>query len=463
MASYPRNGDGASQPGTPFSPDVLPFSPGAERALLGSMLRDNAVIADVAGLLAPSDFHVDANQKLYAVLLDLFADGKAADLVTVASAIEARQQSQDVTPGYLGTLYSEAPVWANATHYAALVRDQSVKRSLFRAGQCIAAQAKEPGASSTEILADAEQRIFAIAQGGLQGETTPLSVATGEAFDQYDERTRPGQEGNSLRTGWECLDDIMAGLHPSEAIVVAARPSVGKTAMGLAFVQRLTVHQQVPTFFASLEQGRVELANRLLCMEGDIDSHRLRQGKLTPVERDRMADTRDVLNKCPLHIADNPFQNMLSIAANARRLQMRHGIRLVIIDYMQLVSPDDSRQPRQEQVAGISRRVKQLARELKAPVVALAQVNRASEDRQDRRPRLSDLRESGAIENDADTVLLLHRPTNQPYPDEELIEVEVAKQRNGPTGSAAMVFRKAFMRFEPHSGATRAMGPGFRR
>jgi replicative DNA helicase len=234
---------------------------------------------------------------------------------------------------------------------------------------------------------------------------------------------------------------------------------VHNTAFALNLLRHIVVDEHLPALFVSLEQARVELAERLLCCQAKVDSHRLRRGYLNEDDMNRLLDAGSILSEAKMFIDDTPGQSMLRIAANARRLQLRHGIRIVVIDYLQLIDPDDRRDSRQEQVAAISRRLKFLARELTIPVIALAQVNRSSEDRQDHRPRLSDLRESGAIEQDADTVMLLHRPDyHEPGQHEGIVEVIIGKQRNGPTGEVTLLYRKEFMRFEnfsvDHSGGS---------
>jgi replicative DNA helicase len=232
-------------------------------------------------------------------------------------------------------------------------------------------------------------------------------------------------------------------------IIIAARPSVGKTAFALGLTRNVIIDEKEPVFFVSLEQSRLELAERMLCSQARVDSHRLRKGSLTAEDMDKLIEAGGILRNAKLFIDDSPTQSMLRISANARRLRHRQGIKLVVIDYLQLIEPDNRRDPRQEQVAQISRRIKALARELEIPVIALAQVNRSSEDRQDHRPRLSDLRESGSIEQDADTVLMLHRPDRyEPGQHESVLEVIVAKQRNGPTGEITLAYIKQYMRYE---------------
>ena len=259
-------------------------------------------------------------------------------------------------------------------------------------------------------------------------------------------------ELSGIPTGYVDLDNLTAGLQNEELVIIAARPSVGKTSFALNIVRHIIVEEGKSVLFVSLEQSRVELAERLLCCQSRVDSHRLRRGYLDADDMQKLFAASDLFHQSNLYIDDTPGQNMLRIAANARRLKLRSDIRLVVVDYLQLIDPDSRRESRQEQVAAISRRLKFLARELNIPVMALAQVNRSSEDRQDHRPRLSDLRESGAIEQDADTVMLLHRPElHEPGQHEGVIEIIVGKQRNGPTGDVTLMFIKQYMRFENHA------------
>ena len=304
------------------------------------------------------------------------------------------------------------------------------------------------------MLATAERLILDIAQRGMTGQTYTLEDALSEAYARIDERHQGEQLSISgLSTGYADLDEITAGLQKSELIIVAARPSVGKTAFALNLIRNITVEGGHSVFFVSLEQSRIELAERLLCAQARVDSHRLRKGTLTSEDMEKLIEAGGVLKNARLFIDDSPGQGMLRIAANARRLARRNKkskkseLGLVVIDYLQLIEPDNRRDPRQEQVAQISRRLKFLARELEIPVIALAQVNRASEDRQDHRPRLADLRESGSIEQDADTVMLLHRPDRyEPGQHEGMIEVIIGKQRNGPTGEVTLAYLKQYMR-----------------
>jgi replicative DNA helicase len=426
-----------------------PHSREAEVSALGSMLRDNDVIDDVVQILRDEHFYTDAHQKIYRGILSLHDKRHPADLVTLAEWLKEQKFIEDVGGyAYLAELWDAAPTAANAEYYARIVRDKGLVRQLIHTSTEILRDAYEQSTPADELLGQAERKVFEIAQMGVIGQHITLKVALDEAFKRLDTRTSHGRPISGLPTGYLDLDEKTAGLQNSELIIVAARPSVGKTSFALNIVRHLVVEHKVPTLFVSLEQSRIELAERLLCCQSRVDSHKLRKGHLSADDMHHLTQAAEELSQAPLYIDDTPSQGMLRIAANARRL-MRKGLKCVIIDYLQLIDPDNRRDNRQEQVANISRRLKYLARELAIPVVALAQVNRSSEDRQDHRPRLADLRESGSLEQDADTVLMLHRPEmHEPGQHEGVIEVIVAKQRNGPTGEVTLTFLKQFMRFE---------------
>lgn len=425
-----------------------PHSREAERSVLGSMLRDNFIIDDLSAL---QDFHfyTDAHQKIFRAVIDLHNKAVPIDLITLAEELKLRGQIEDVGGyGYLGELWDAAPTAANALFYAQIVKDRAIVRRLIHAGTEILRDAYDQAQSAEEMLNTAERKIFELAEQGVTSEAVTLHEAIKSAYDRIDFR-QSGKAGQSgISTGFRDLDEITAGLQDSEVVIIAARPSVGKTSFALAIARNVILNGH-GVFFVSLEQSKIEIAERLLCCQARVDSHRLRKGTLSVEDVGKLTDAGGELSRTKLFIDDSPAQNMLRIAANARRLRNRQKIELVIIDYLQLIEPENRRDPRQEQVAQTSRRLKFLAKELKIPVVALAQVNRSSEDRQDHRPRLADLRESGSIEQDADTVLLLHRPDRyEPGQHEGIIEVIVGKQRNGPTGEVTLAYLKQFMRYE---------------
>jgi replicative DNA helicase len=457
-----RNGDGRAPAASPPPPELLERLPPqdlhAERAVLGSMLRDNACINDLVQLLKAEDFYAYAHQKVYECAVALNDDkSKPVDTVSLADALRLAGALEDAGGyAYLAELWDAAPNAGNAEYYARIVRDKALVRGLIHASTEILGEAYAQAQPADQLIEGAEKKILDVAEKGIGGATSTLSEAILEMYSRIDQRTQGTQQQFSgLPTGFADLDEITAGLQRSEMIVVAARPSVGKTSFALALIRNIINNERAPVFFVSLEQSRVELAERLLCSQARVDSHRLRKGSLTADDMEKLIDAGNVLREAKLFIDDTPTQSMLRIAANARRLKRRHDIKLVAIDYLQLIEPDNRRDPRQEQVAQISRRIKALARELEVPVVALAQVNRASEDRQDHRPRVSDLRESGSIEQDSDTILLLHRPDRyEPGQHEGVIEVIVGKQRNGPTGEVTLAYIKQFMRYEDFNPGT---------
>jgi replicative DNA helicase len=431
-----------------------PYSREAEQAVLGSMLRDNAVIGEVVPIVRTENFYTDAHQKIFKAITDLYQGGKPADLVTLAELLNERKQIEDVGKyPYLGDLLKAAPTAANAEYYARIVRDKAILRSLIHTSTEIGRDAWDQVRPADELLESAERRILEIAQLGMTGQTFSLEHVLQEAYDRIDQRHQQASDSISgIPTGFADLDNLTAGLQNSELIIIAARPSVGKTAFALGLIRNVVVEEGHAAFFASLEMSRIELAERLLCCQARVDGQRLRKGRLSSDDMEKLIEAGGILRGAKLFIDDSPAQGMLRIAANARRLKLREDIRLVVIDYLQLIEPENRRDPRQEQVAQISRKLKFLAKELEVPVIALAQVNRASEERQDHRPRLADLRESGSIEQDADTVMILHRPEmHEPGQHDGILEVIIAKQRNGPIGEITLAFLKQFSRFENYA------------
>jgi replicative DNA helicase len=430
---------------------LLPQSRDAERSVLGSILRDPPLLGDVVQVVRSEHFYADAHQKIFNAMVKLQDDQIPIDLVMLAEHFKEQKLLEDIGGyPYLAELWEAAPTAANAVYYAQIVRDKAIVRNLIHSSTEILRDAYDQSQPADDLLEQAERRILDIAQMGITGQTFPLDKVLDAAFDRIDQRhSHENLTVSGIATGFSDLDEITAGLQNSELVIIAARPSVGKTAFSLNLARHMIVNEKVPVFFVSLEQSRLELAERLLCCQAQVDSHKLRKGYLGSEDMQKLIGAGSILRRGRLFIDDSPGQGMLRIAANARRLKLQHQIKVIMIDYLQLIEPDDRRPPRQEQVANISRRLKHLARELQIPVVAMAQVNRASEDRTDHRPRLSDLRESGSIEQDADTVMMLHRPgLYEPDKDQGLFEILIAKQRNGPTGEINLTYLKQFMRFE---------------
>ena len=436
-----------------------PQSREAEMGVIGSVLRDNGALNDLLNIIRPENFYFDAHQKLFQAVIDIYNDGKPVDLTILFETLKQRKQVEDVGgAAYLAELWDAAPTAANAEYYARIVRDKAVVRNLIHANTELLRDAYDGVMSADELLGAAERKVLEIAERGTVGVTKTLTDAMTEAFNRIDAKARGDLSNSGIPTGFVDLDNLTAGLQKNELVIVAARPSVGKTAFALNMIRHIVVEEKLPAFFVSLEMAKVELAERLLCCQSRVDSHKVRKGQLAADDIQKLIAAQDSLRGNPrdghvkLFIDDAPQQSMLRIAANARRLKLRHDLRIVVIDYLQLIEPESRKDPRQEQVAQISRRLKFLARELQIPVIALAQVNRGSEDRQDHTPRLSDLRESGSIEQDADTVMMLHRPARFDKSQEDnVLEVHLAKQRNGPTGQITLTYLRQYMRYENYA------------
>lgn len=433
-------------------PRMKPSNVGMERALIGSLLRDNLRIPDAIRVLRDEDFSTDAHQKIYKAIATVSDQGKKATILAVAEFLSrqkyAGQSFLEITGGesYLRHLWDEAPSAGDVAHYADTIRQKSIASHLIDACNEIQGKAYDISHDYDDLLAEAEKKILAIGEIGIAGETITLQQAVQQAYTRLDRRRGLGDdEFNGVPTGFVDLDKILAGFQDSELIILAARPSVGKTALALNIARYAAVDNDLPVLFVSLEQASIELGERLICCQGMIDSHRLRRGIVDAVESTKLINAGDILSRSKMFIDDTPGQNMLRIAANARRLKAKHDIRMVVVDYLQLIDADRRSDNRQEQVASISRRLKFLARELKIPVIALSQLNRGIEAGAKREPRLSDLRESGAIEQDADTVIMIHRVDDTH--ETSVIEAIVAKQRNGPTGSCKLMYEKKYMRF----------------
>jgi replicative DNA helicase len=432
----------------------------AEQGVLGSILRDNAVLSDILGILRPDNFYHDAHQKIFEAIIELYNLAKPIDAVLLFQTLKKKKQAEDIGgASYIAELWDSAPTAANAEYHAGIVRDTAIVRNLITAHTELLRDAYGGAAEADELLASAERKVLEIAEHGTTSRTHTLKETIKQAFDRMDARAGKDSLGLSgVRTGYIDLDNLTSGFQNNELIIVAARPSVGKTAFALNIVRNIIVDERLPVYFVSLEQAKIELAERLLVCQSRVDSHRIRNAKLDPTDTAKLMSAAEILrgpddNPVKLFLDDTPSQPLLRIAATARRLKNREGIRLIVIDYLQLIEPENRKDPRQEQVAQLSRRLKFLARELELPVVALAQVNRGSEDRTDHTPRLSDLRESGAIEQDADTVLMLHRPSRyDKEKQDDKLEVHIAKQRNGPTGQIDLSYIKNYMRFENYAG-----------
>jgi replicative DNA helicase len=436
----------------PFPEDRLPpQNLGAEQSVLGAILLDNDVLHEVVPILKVEDFYRDNHQILFRIIRELYDQGKPIDLIILAEELERRQEFEKV--GGMETLAQVArdvPHAVNARYYAQIVREKAVARELIDAANEILREGYSNTHTADDLLELAERRVFTIAEDQATGETVELRDIVTDAMERIARRSEERHPVTGVATGYFELDDITGGFQPAQLVILAARPSMGKTALALNICEYAAVELKKAVLFVSLEMGQLELAERLLCARSRIDGHKLRTGKgLGTREMTLLGKGYEELRAAPLFIDDTAARNMLQITANARRLKLRQKLGLVVVDYIQLVDAEEGRESRQEQIAKISRRLKTLARELEVPVIALSQLNRAVENREDRRPRMADLRESGAIEQDADLVLLLHRPEYyDPNDQPGIAELIIAQNRAGATGTVKLTFLKNIMRFE---------------
>ena len=429
----------------------------AERGVLGSVLLDPNLCDDVALILRPDDFYADANRKLYGHILAMHDEGSRIDATLLLERLRSAGDFEAIGgAAYLAEVVHSVPYAANAVYYAGIVRDKATLRALIHASTEILRDAYEPTLDPREMVSRAEEQIFAVHDQRSTDQIINAHDLMVEAFDRIDARLA-GTAGVGVPTGFTDLDNLTGGLHDSELVVLAARPSMGKTALATNIAEYVSIEANVPTLFVSLEMARIELAQRMLCSQGRIDANKFRSGFLSKEDRSKLVEASAKLGKAPMYIDDTPARTVTEIAACARRLKRKQKLGLVVIDYLQLIQPDDPRDPRQEQVAKMARRLKALARELRIPVLCLAQLNRQTEQgRESHVPRLSHLRESGAIEQDADVVMFVHREEYYCSSRQEAQEKGVAgqadvfvrKQRNGPTGDVKLAWFDKHTRFE---------------
>jgi replicative DNA helicase len=438
----------------PFETRERPANVDAERAVLGSILLKPDVCDDVALLIRPEDFADDAHQVLFRHLLELHDSGKRIDATIV---LERLRTSGDLDriggASALADIVQAVPHAAHATHYGQIVREKAMLRSLIDASTDILRDAYDAVDEPRELVARAESRIFSILEHRSSAEARPIESVLTEVMARMDARMRHEHALGGVETGFSELDTLCGGLHNSELIILAARPSMGKTAFAMNIAEHVAIDLQQPALFVSLEMASLELADRLLCSASQVNGHRLRNGTISQEDRRRLVQKSAEISSAPLYIDDTPGRTLTEIAAVARRLKRKHGLSLVVIDYLQLIEPDNPRDPRQEQVAKIARRLKTMSRELDIPVLCLAQLNRQAEVSRDNRPRLNHLRESGAIEQDADVVMFVHREEYYQSNDEDRervkgqAEIIIAKQRNGPIGDVKLLWQHDYTRF----------------
>lgn len=433
----------------------IPFDREAEMGVLGSILLLPEVCDDLASLLREDDFYDDANRKLYAHMRSMHDEGDKIDATLLVSRLRKADELKTVGgPAYLAELATTVANAAHAVYYAKIVAEKATYRKLIEASTDILRDAYEQQSEARELVAQAEQRVFSIMDGRSAQSVNSISDILHQAMDRIDARMCNELTEGTVETGYLDFDAMTGGLHDGELVILAARPSMGKTAFAMNIAENVSMASRAPTLFISLEMSAIELADRMLCSLARVNGNRLRSGDISQDERARLVQKANEISQAPLYVDDSPSRTVSEIAAAARRIARREGnLGLIVIDYLQLIEPDNQRDARQEQVAKIARRLKGMARELKVPVLCLSQLNRQAEEGKDHRPRLSHLRESGAIEQDADVVMFVHREeyyhrgeAREQYAGQA--EIILAKQRNGPIGEVELVWESQYTRFQ---------------
>ena len=427
-----------------------------ERAVLGAMFIDNTAISRVIEVLGDETaFYHSANRRVYAAVLSLSERGLPVDEVTVAEELKRRGQFEDVGGyAYVAGLGGEMATSANAEYHARIVLERAQRRRLIDASTQTIGECFDDAEDVKEVIDRAEQRVFRIAEGELGQGVVSLESKLHETFELIEKAQKQVGALSGVTTGYRDLDAITAGLQPSDLIIIASRPAMGKTALTLCMARNAAVREKTPVLYFSLEMSMQQLALRLLCAEARVAPHLVRTGRLSADEWQRLATRTGKLSEAPFFIDDTPGISILELRAKARRTKVEHDIGLIVVDYLQLMTTSGRVDNREQEIASISRSLKALAKELDLPVVACAQLSRAVESRPDKRPQLSDLRESGSIEQDADVVAFLYRPEMYGIQDEDgnpqegKAEIIIGKQRNGPTGSVSLAFLGGYMRFE---------------
>jgi replicative DNA helicase len=426
-----------------------------EQAVLGAMLIDGRAVGRAIELLEEEAFYHGPNGRIFAAMLALYERNEAIDQLTVSEELKRRNQL-DAVGGvvYLAELAGGVASAANIEHHAKIVVERGLSRGLIEASAEISGRAFEGRSDVHEMIDWAEQRIFSLSEKRLSQGFEPIESVLHETFEHIERAHNRTSAVSGVDTGYSDLNDMTSGFQAGDLVILAARPSVGKTALSLSFACRAAVEHGVGVAVFSLEMSKQQVAQRLLCIETRVDLHKLRTGRLS--EEDWLHLTRNVgrLAQAPIYVDDTPGITVLEARAKARRLQREHGVGLVVIDYLQLMGSHDNVQSREQEVSRISRGLKALAKELDVPVLALSQLSRSPEARTDRRPQLSDLRESGSIEQDADVVMFIYRPDlyGMKSPDgaslEGVAEIILGKQRNGPTGSVHLMWNAESASFE---------------
>ncbi len=446
----------------------MPESLAAEAAVLGSMILDPQCINDIVERVKTESFYRIEHRYIYDALISLYEKSRgeniAIDAVLLRDELEKRNQLEEVGVEYIAKILDSVPSSANVGYYTGIVKDKMLLRELISAAGEILESAYNQTGEMAEALDQAEQRMFAITDKNISGSASPLKDLVARAFELIE--NRQGIHVTGLPTGFYELDEWTCGLQNGEMVIIAGRPSMGKTSLALNIAEHIGLMEKIPVAIFSLEMGKQQLAERFLCSISEIDSQKVRRGLLSDAGYKKLANACAELSETPIYIDDTSTLTPLELRAKARRLKSKHDVRCIVVDYLQLMHLGSGRiESRQQEITTISRYIKALARELNIPVVVLSQLNRSPEGREGHRPRMSDLRESGSIEQDADVVMLLHREDyyhrgQDDYEPNNTAELIIAKQRNGPTGTVKLTFREKITRFENASRIEQPAGEG---
>lgn len=429
---------------------IPPHNIEAEESILGAMMISQDAIAVAGEVLNEDDFYRNAHRKIYNSIKNLYVRGEAADPITVVEELKKMNILEEVGGrAYIHTLVSNVPLAANARHYSTIVAQNATLRRLIEAATKIATMGYEVPEDLEKTIDTAEQLIFSVSKRRLKGDFTILKDLLTEGFEQIEKLHEKGSQITGLPTGYTDFDRLTTGLQKSDLIIIAGRPSMGKTSFVLGTAQHIGLNFKKPVAIFSLEMARHQLSQRIMCSEARIDASRLRTGRLKEEDWPKLAKTVGELAESPIYIDDTASINVMELRAKARRLMTQKDLALIIVDYLQMMTGPLGLQNRQQEISEISRSLKILGRELNIPIVAVSQLSRACELRQDKRPQLADLRESGAIEQDADLVAFIYRDELY-YPDSEdagIAEILIRKHRNGPTGVIRLAFLSQFTKF----------------
>lgn len=433
---------------------IMPNNQEAEEAVIGSMLLDQEAVVLASEKLKENDFYNTRYRVLFSAIVELFQEGRPADLVTLVDKLHEKNVTEDIcSVEFLGNIISAVPTSANIQYYADIVEQKSQLRALIRTTESIANRCYQDSSNMAKLMEDTERQIFELVQGRASSENfTPIKDIALETLESIQSAAQNSGTVTGISTGFRDLDYRTAGLQPSDLILIAARPSMGKTAFALNIAEYVAMINHVPTAIFSLEMSKVQLAKRLVAMNSKVDSQHIRTGTLEDDEWAKVTESSIILGESSLYIDDTGSISINDLRSKCRKLKMEHGLGLIIIDYLQLMSGNSGNKniSRQQEISDISRSLKSLARELDCPVIALSQLSRKVEEREDKRPILSDLRESGAIEQDADVVMFLYRDeyyTKDASTQKGVTEVIIGKQRNGPTCTVKLKWLAQYTKF----------------